>query len=62
MSNVIDFEEGMPYKVSEVICAKCGERRIAARPKGTLPRALKCSNHHAGFVIETGEIPGEADA
>jgi nitrite reductase/ring-hydroxylating ferredoxin subunit len=52
----------MPHKVSEVICVKCGERWIAMRPEQTLLKDLECPNHHAGFVIETGEELEEADA
>jgi nitrite reductase/ring-hydroxylating ferredoxin subunit len=55
ISNVIDISEGLPHKVSEVICIKCGERWLAVRPEGTLLKELECPNHHVGFVIETGE-------
>jgi hypothetical protein len=61
MSNVIDIEEGLPHKVSEVICVKCGERWIALRPTITLLKQLECPSHHVGFVIETGEIMEEYD-
>jgi hypothetical protein len=60
MSNIIDFEEGMRHKVSEVICVKCGKRWLAARPEGVLLKDLQCPKHHVGFVIETGEILREA--
>jgi hypothetical protein len=55
MNNVVDFEEGLPHKVSEVICIKCGERWIAVRPEKALLKCLECPKHHIGFVIETGE-------
>jgi hypothetical protein len=53
--NIVDIEEGLPHKVSEVICVKCGERWLAIRPMGTLLKDLECHKHHVGFVIETGE-------
>jgi nitrite reductase/ring-hydroxylating ferredoxin subunit len=56
MGNVIDIDEGLPHKVSEVICVKCGERWLAVRPEKTLLKDLECPKHHTGFSIETGEI------
>ncbi|MDR2020666.1 MAG: hypothetical protein LBQ14_07890 [Treponema sp.] len=53
--NVIDISEGVPHKISEVICVHCGKRWIAARPEKNLLKNLECPNHHVGFVIETGE-------
>jgi nitrite reductase/ring-hydroxylating ferredoxin subunit len=55
MNKIIDISEGMPHKVSEVICVKCGERWLAIRPEKTLLKDLECPKHHVGFVIETGE-------
>ncbi len=52
---IVPIEEKMPHKVSEVVCARCGTRWIAARPQGTLLKQLECKYCGAGFVIETGE-------
>ena len=54
-TRVIDIEENMPHKVSEVICVKCGQRWLAVRPSVTKLKDLECSNCGRGFVIETGE-------
>ena len=45
-----------PYRVSEVICVRCGKRWICVRPEGTLLKYLECENCGAGYVIETGQI------
>ena len=52
---VIEFEQNLSHKVSEVICLKCLNRWIAARPEDTLLKQLECSLCGKGFVIETGE-------
>ncbi len=54
--NIIDIEEGLPHKVSEVICVKCGHRWIAVRPIETQLKELECPNCGKGYVIETGEV------
>lgn len=56
MSKIIDIEENIPHKVSEVICVKCGKRWVAVRPAATKLRELECPHCGAGYVIETGEI------
>jgi nitrite reductase/ring-hydroxylating ferredoxin subunit len=62
VSNIIDIAEGLPHKVSEVICVKCGKRWLAIRPEESLLKDLECPKHHSGFVIETGEILEDIDA
>jgi hypothetical protein len=52
--------EKEPYIISEVICVKCGERFISARPYGVLLKELKCPNCGKGYMIETGEIIRDA--
>ena len=53
---VIDIARNEPYKVSEVICVKCGKRWMAVRPETTLLKHLECPQcGNEGFVIETGE-------
>ena len=54
-AKVIDIEENMPHKASEVICVKCGQRWLAVRPSVTKLKDLECSVCGRGFVIETGE-------
>jgi len=56
MGNIVNFDEYIPHKVSEVICVKCGKRWISVRPTVTLLKELECPQcHEQGFVIETGE-------
>ena len=56
-AEVINIEENLPHKVSEVICINCRHRWIAVRPEKTLLKDLKCPRCKTeGFVIETGEI------
>lgn len=55
-TKILNFEEGLPHRVSEVICVKCGQRWFAVRPTATLLKELECNKCGAGFVIETGEI------
>ena len=43
------------YKVSEVICVRCGKRWTATRPKDIPLKWIECENCGQGFVIETGE-------
>lgn len=54
---IINIEENLPHKVSEVICINCKHRWIAVRPEKTLSRELECPKcQMKGFVIETGEV------
>ena len=54
---MLDFYEKQAWKVSEVICIKCGYRWIASRPESTLLKVLDCPKCTvAGYTIETGEI------
>jgi hypothetical protein len=53
--NIIDFEDGLPHKMSWVICLKCLKRWLAVRPQKTKLVDLECSNCGPGYVIETGE-------
>ena len=39
---VINIEEKLPHKVSEVICINCKHRWIAVRPEKTLLKDLEC--------------------
>jgi predicted RNA-binding Zn-ribbon protein involved in translation (DUF1610 family) len=57
---VIDINENLPHKVSEVICVHCGWRWIAVRPATTLLKHLECPDcGNQGKVIETGESLNE---
>jgi hypothetical protein len=56
-AEVINIEENLPHKVSEVICINCKYRWIALRPSKCKLKNLECTEcHQQGFVIETGEI------
>ena len=55
MSKIVNIEENMPHKVSEVICVKCGRRWIAVRPTVVKLKDLECPDCGQGYVIETGE-------
>ena len=60
MIKVVNIEENMPHKVSEVICIECKHRWIAVRPATTLLKNLECARCGLqGYVIETGEIMEE---
>jgi len=59
MSRVVNIEEVMPHKGSEVMCVKCCKRWIATRPSSTLLKTLECPKcGKVGFAIETGETNG----
>lgn len=53
--SVVQIESGIPHKISEVICIKCGKRWIAIRPEKTLLKDLECPDCGQGFAVETGE-------
>ena len=56
MGNIINIENDLEHKVSEVICVQCGYRWIATRPSQTLLKQLECPNcEEQGYTIETGE-------
>lgn len=56
-ADVINIEENLLHKVSEVICINCKHRWIAVRPEKTLLKDLECpACQIIGFVIETGEV------
>ena len=56
-AEIINIEENLLYKVSEVICINCKHRWIAVRPEKALLKDLECPECQTkGFVIETGEI------
>lgn len=56
-NDIVNFDEYIPHKVSEVICVKCGKRWVSIRPTRTLLKELECPQcHEQGFVIETGEV------
>jgi hypothetical protein len=57
MGKVVDIDDNIPHKVSEVICVRCGWRWLAVRPTVTRLKALECPDcTNQGYVIETGEI------
>ena len=57
MSKIIDINNNIPHKVSEVICTKCLHRWVAVRPTTTKLKDLECAGcHKQGYVIETGEV------
>lgn len=57
MSEIINFEEYMPHRVSMVICLKCYKRFISVRPCKTKLVDLQCPQcEQQGYVIETGQI------
>lgn len=54
---IINIEEHIPHKVSEVICLNCLKRWVSVRPEETRLNQLECPNcKNTGFTIETGEI------
>jgi hypothetical protein len=56
MANIVDINNNLPHKVSEVICIKCCHRWIAVRPVVARLKNLVCPNcNNSGYVIETGE-------
>jgi Zn finger protein HypA/HybF involved in hydrogenase expression len=56
MAKVLDINENIPHKVSEVICIKCGYRWVAVRPSVTKLKELECPGCNLqGYTIETGE-------
>ena len=57
MTKIIDIEELLPHKVSEVICINCKYRWIATRPCECKLKNLECpACNKQGYTIETGEI------
>ena len=57
MGEIIDINDNIPHKVSEVICIKCLYRWIAVRPTTSKLKDLECAGcHKQGYVIETGEV------
>ena len=56
MGKIIDINDNIQHKVTEVICIKCYKRWIAVRPVNTKLKDLECPNCSKGYVIETGEI------
>ena len=56
-ADVIDINNNIPHRVSEVICINCKNRWIAVRPYVSKLKNLECPQcHQQGYVIETGEI------
>jgi hypothetical protein len=56
MANIVDINNNLSHKVSEVICIKCYHRWIAVRPVVTRLKDLACPNcNNSGYVIETEE-------
>ena len=57
MAELIDINNNIPHKVSEVICIKCLHRWIAVRPVTITLKNLECAwCHEQGYIIETGEV------
>ena len=56
MGKIIDINNNIQHKVTEVICIKCYKRWIAVRPVNTKLKDLECPNCGKGYAIETGEI------
>ena len=57
MGLIINIEENLPHKVSEVICIDCKYRWLAVRPAETHLKDLECPKCGLqGYVIETGEM------
>lgn len=53
---IVDINENLLHKVSEVICINCKYRWLAVRPVDTLLKDLECPYcGMQGYVIETGE-------
>ena len=62
-AEIINIEDNIPHKVSEVICINCKHRWIAVRPEKTLLQDLECPNcGKQGYVIETGEVINDEKA
>lgn len=60
MAEVINIEENLPHKMSEVICINCKHRWISVRPTVVLLKDLQCPEcKQQGYVIETGEVIDE---
>ena len=56
MTKILNMEEEIPHKLSEVICINCKHRWLAVRPTATMLKYLECPCcHQQGYVIETGE-------
>jgi hypothetical protein len=61
-ARITDIEEGLPHRVSEVICVKCGHRYICVRPEETLLKKMECGGCGLiGYMIETGQILKEVE-
>ena len=59
-AKIVDMNENIPHRVSEVMCVKCTYRWLAVRPVATLLKDLECPQCGLqGYVIETGEIINE---
>lgn len=56
MNDIINIDDYIVGRMSELICVKCGQRFISWRPKGTRLKDIECENCGAGYIIETGEI------
>ena len=53
---VVDINENIPHKVSEVVCLNCLYRWMAVRPTKVRLKELQCPKcMQQGNVIETGE-------
>lgn len=56
-ADIIDINNNIPHRVSEVICINCKHRWIAVRPCDSKLKNLECPQcQKKGYVIETGEI------
>jgi predicted nucleic-acid-binding Zn-ribbon protein len=58
MSKIVNIEDTMWHKVSELICLKCLYRYIGVRPGELLLKSIECPKcGKTGGTIETGEDP-----
>lgn len=59
MGKIVNIEENMPHRSSEVICLRCMHRYVAVWPDATPLKNLECPNcERVGFIITTGETGG----
>ena len=55
MAEILDYDDKLPWIVSEVICIDCKRRFICGRPEELLLKNLECECGKIGYIIETGE-------
>ena len=56
MAKIINIENPLQHKVSEVVCLNCNHRWVATRPVEVKLKDLWCPKcNQDSYVIETGE-------